>query len=153
MYIGIFASYVLSFVFLVFALVVLWVELSYFLFSSMTSHHEKSLTMFSIAFMVLVFVLTQTVSHSFPKLCVTLQRNFGTDAYRASCYVFRLSQSGTNHCEWRCLGFCSDDATPFAESGSGRSLWHHASHLYEARCDAETILGSPLIVGYSKVGQ
>jgi hypothetical protein len=94
MYIGIFASYVLSFVFLVFVLVVLWVELSYFLFSSMTSHHEKSLTMFSIAFMVLVFVLTQTVSHSFPKLCVTLQRNFGTDAaYRASRYVFRLSQS------------------------------------------------------------
>jgi hypothetical protein len=43
-----------------------------------------------------VFVLdnpeTQTVSHSFPKLCVALQRNFGTDAeYRAGrCDVFRL---------------------------------------------------------------
>gem|GEM_PF-6862567 len=28
--------------------------------------------------MVLVFVLTQTVSHSFPKLCAALQRKFGT---------------------------------------------------------------------------
>jgi hypothetical protein len=36
--------------------------------------------MFSIAFMVLVFVLTQTVSHSFPKLCAALQRKFRTDA-------------------------------------------------------------------------
>jgi hypothetical protein len=36
--------------------------------------------MFSIAFMVVVFVLgnpeTQTVSHSFPKLCAALQRKF-----------------------------------------------------------------------------
>jgi hypothetical protein len=31
--------------------------------------------MFSIAFMVLVFVLTQTVSHSFPKLCAALQKS------------------------------------------------------------------------------
>ena len=36
--------------------------------------------MFSIAFMVLVFVLTQTVSYSFPKVCAALQRKFGTDA-------------------------------------------------------------------------
>jgi hypothetical protein len=38
--------------------------------------------------MVVVFVLgnpkTQTVSHSFPKLCAALQKKFGTDAaYRA----------------------------------------------------------------------
>ena len=33
--------------------------------------------MFSSAFMVLVFVLTQTVSHSFPKLCAALQKNDG----------------------------------------------------------------------------
>jgi hypothetical protein len=35
---------------------------------------------------------TQTVSHSFPKVCVALQRNFRTDAaYRAgSRYVFGL---------------------------------------------------------------
>jgi hypothetical protein len=48
--------------------------------------------MFSIAFMVVVFVLTQTVSHSFPRLCAALQRKFGTDAaYRASRrYVFGL---------------------------------------------------------------
>jgi hypothetical protein len=40
--------------------------------------------MFSIAFMVVVFVLTQTVSHFFPKLSAALQRNFGPDAaYRA----------------------------------------------------------------------
>jgi len=40
--------------------------------------------MFSIAFMVLVFVLTQTVSHSSPKLCAALQRKFGAyAAYRA----------------------------------------------------------------------
>jgi len=52
--------------------------------------------MFSIAFMVVVFVLgnpeTQTVSHSFPKLFAALQRKFGTDAaYRAGRrYVFGL---------------------------------------------------------------
>ena len=50
--------------------------------------------MFSIAFMVVVsFQMnpeTQTVSHSFPKLCAALQRKFGTDAaYRAGRrYVF-----------------------------------------------------------------
>jgi hypothetical protein len=35
---------------------------------------------------------TQTVSHSFPKLCAALQRKFGTDAaYRAGCrYGFGL---------------------------------------------------------------
>jgi hypothetical protein len=39
--------------------------------------------------MVLVFVLTQTVSHSFPKLCAALQREFGTDAaYRAGRAMF-----------------------------------------------------------------
>jgi hypothetical protein len=50
--------------------------------------------MFSIAFMVLVFVLTQTVSHSFPKVCAPLQRKFRADAaYRASrCNVFRLTR-------------------------------------------------------------
>jgi hypothetical protein len=49
--------------------------------------------MFSIAFMVMVFVLTQTVSHSFPKLCSALQRKFGTnDVYRAGRrYVFGLA--------------------------------------------------------------
>ena len=52
--------------------------------------------MFSIAFMVVVFVLgnpeTQTVSHSFPKVWAALQRKFGTDAaYRAGRrYVFGL---------------------------------------------------------------
>jgi hypothetical protein len=35
--------------------------------------------MFSIAFMVVVFALTETVSHSFPKVCTALQRKFGTD--------------------------------------------------------------------------
>ena len=30
--------------------------------------------MCSIAFMVVVFVLTPTVSHSFPKLCASLQK-------------------------------------------------------------------------------
>ena len=30
---------------------------------------------------------------------------------------------------------------------------HHASYLDDARCDAETILGSRLIVGYSEIGQ
>ena len=49
--------------------------------------------MFSIAFMVLVFVLTQTVSHSFPKLCAALQRKFGTDAaYRASAAIYSAQQ-------------------------------------------------------------
>jgi len=109
--------------------------------------------MFSIAFMVVVFVLgnpeTQTVSHSFPKLFAALQRKFGTDAAlsRRPPLCVWLSQSRTNHYQWHCLGFCSGDATPVAESGSGRSLRHHASHLDDARCDAETILGSLLIVG------
>ena len=59
--------------------------------------------MFSIAFMVLVFVLTQTVSHSFPKVFAALQRNFGTGAaYHAGRhYVFgfvrreRITTNGT----------------------------------------------------------
>ena len=59
--------------------------------------------MFFIAFMVLVFVLTQTVTHSFPKLCAALQRNFGTGAaYHAGRhYVFgfvrreRITTNGT----------------------------------------------------------
>jgi hypothetical protein len=42
---------------------------------------------------------TQTVSHSFPKLCVALQRNFGADAaYRArppQCVP--PNKSRTNH--------------------------------------------------------
>jgi hypothetical protein len=46
--------------------------------------------MFSIAFMVVVFVLgnpeTPTVSHSFPKLSAALQIEFGTDA---ACRVGR----------------------------------------------------------------
>ena len=44
----------------------------------MTPAHE-SLTMSSIAFVVMVFVLMQTVSHSFPKLSAALLRKFGTD--------------------------------------------------------------------------
>jgi hypothetical protein len=53
--------------------------------------------MFSIAFMVMVFVLgnpeMQTVSHSFPKPSAALQRKFGTDAaYRAGRrYPFSLA--------------------------------------------------------------
>ena len=43
--------------------------------------------------------------------------------------------------------------TPFAESGGGRSLRDHASHLDDDRWDAKTILASGLIVGYSEVGQ
>jgi hypothetical protein len=48
--------------------------------------------MFSVPFMVLVFVLTQTVSHSFPKLCAALQKKFGADAAcrAGSCCVFYL---------------------------------------------------------------
>ena len=45
----------------------------------MTPVHERSLTMSCIAFVVMVFVLTQTVSHSFPKLSAALPRKFGTD--------------------------------------------------------------------------
>jgi hypothetical protein len=56
---------------------------SFLVLVSMTSRHGKSLTTFSIAFMVLVFVLgnpaTQTVSHSFPKVWAALQRNCGIE--------------------------------------------------------------------------
>ena len=95
----------------------------------------------------MVFVLdnpeTQTVSHSFPKLCVALQRNFGTDAvYPASRRnVFRLTSRK------RIM------TTPFAESRSGRLFRRHASHLDEARCDADSIQGDVLIVGDSEVRQ
>ncbi len=63
---------------------------------------------------------TQTVSYSFPKLCAASQRKFGTDAaYRAGgCYVFGLVSRDESHYEWHCLGVCSGDATPLAESGS-----------------------------------
>src|SRR5437764_14775990 len=65
---------------------------------------------------------TQTVSHSFPKLCAALQRKFGTDAaYRADGrYVFGLVSRDESHYQWHCLGFCSGDTTPIAESGSRR---------------------------------
>ena len=71
--------------------------------------------MFSIAFMVVVFVLgnpeTQTVSHSFPKLFAALQRKFGTDAaYRAGRrYVFGLVSREriiTNGTSWVLLRRC-----------------------------------------------
>jgi hypothetical protein len=67
---------------------------------------------------------TQTVSHSFPKGCAALQRKFGPDAaYRADGrYVFGLVSRDESQYQWHCLGFCSGDATPLAESGSGRSL-------------------------------
>jgi hypothetical protein len=55
--------------------------------------------MFPIACMVMVFVLTQTVSHSFPKVFAALQREFGTDAtYRAGCgYVFGTAPAMRRH--------------------------------------------------------
>jgi len=76
---------------------------------------------FFSCFGFVVFVLgnpeTQTVSHSFPKLCAALQRKFGTDAaYRAGgCYVFGLVSRDETHYQWHCPGFCSGDATPLAE--------------------------------------
>jgi hypothetical protein len=87
---------------------------------------------------------TQTVSHSFPKLCAALRRKFGTDAaYRADGrYVFGLVSRDESHYQWHCLGFCSGDATPLAGIGKWRSLRRPASHLNDARCDAETLLGS-----------
>jgi hypothetical protein len=99
---------------------------------------------------------TRTVSYSFPKLCAALQRKFGTDAaYRAGgCYVFGLVSRDESHYEWDYLGFYSGDATPLAESGSEQvsfGVTHRTCN--EARCDAETILGSRLIVSYSEVGQ
>jgi hypothetical protein len=62
---------------------------------------------------------TQTVSHSFPKLCAALQRKFGTDAaYRADGrYVFGLVSRDESHYQWHCLGFCSGDATPLSKWG------------------------------------
>jgi hypothetical protein len=64
---------------------------------------------------------TQTLSHSFPKLSAALQRKFGTDGCvsRRPPLCVQLSQSKTNQYKWRCLAFCSGDATPLAESGSG----------------------------------
>jgi hypothetical protein len=77
--------------------------------------------MFSIAFMVVVFVLgnpeTQTV---FPFLPETLPR-VAQKVWNRCCVsrrppvCCRLSQSKLNHYQWHCLGFCSGDATPFAE--------------------------------------
>ena len=84
---------------------------------------------------------TQTVFHFFPKLWPTLQREFEIDAACAALDVFGLVSRERI------------TTKPFAESAGGRSLRGHASHLDNARCDAETILGSRLIVGYSEVGQ
>jgi len=63
---------------------------------------------------------TQTVSHSFPKLCAALQRKFGTyAAYRAGCrYVFGLVNREQITAKDTVLDFFSGDATPLAESGS-----------------------------------
>src|SRR5213078_1878332 len=75
---------------------------------------------------------------SFPKLCAALQRKFGTDAaYRAGCrYVF---------------GLVSRDAA--CRIVKWEVSWRHASHLDDARCDAETVLRSLLIGGESEVRQ
>ena len=59
----------------------------------MTSRHEKSLTMFSIAFMVVVFVPGEPGdADRFPFLPETFRRvakKFGTDAaYRAASAMF-----------------------------------------------------------------
>src|SRR5438105_10559670 len=85
----------------------------------MTSRHGRSLTMFSIAFMVMVFVLTQTVSHSFPKLCAALQRKFGTDAAcRAGCrHVFGLVSREQITAKDTVLDFFSGDAMPACRIG------------------------------------
>jgi hypothetical protein len=63
---------------------------------------------------------TQTVSHSFPKVCAPLQRKFGTDAaYRAGRrYVFGLVSREQITAKDTVLDFFSGDATPLAESGS-----------------------------------
>jgi hypothetical protein len=57
---------------------------------------------------------TQTVSHSFPKLCAALQRKFGTyAAYRAGCrYVFGLVSREQITAKDTVLDFFSGDATP-----------------------------------------
>jgi hypothetical protein len=121
----------------------------------MTSRHERSLTYVFYRFHGYGL---RSDADRFPFLPETLRRvakkiwNRCCESRRPPVCV-RLNQSRTNHYQCHCLGFCSGDAKPLAESGSGGSLRHHASHLDDARCDAETILGSRLIVGYSNVGQ
>src|SRR5256886_10099194 len=70
-----------------------------------------------------------------PKLCAALQRKFGTDA--AYCadgrYVFGLVSRDESHRQWHCLWFCSGDATPLAELGSGRSLRRSSASQLDER--------------------
>ncbi len=78
---------------------------------------------------------TRTVSHSFPKPCAALQRKFEADAaYRAGRrYVFGLASRERITPQWHCLRFCSCDATPRAESGSGRSLRRSSASQLDER--------------------
>ena len=115
--------------------------------------------MFSIAFMVVVFVLgnpeTQTVSHSFPKLCAALQRESGTDgAYRAGRrYVFGLVSRDESHYQWRCLAFCSGGATTAWRIGQWQVFSPSRIAPGRCQCNADTIRCHVLIVSYSEVGQ
>src|SRR2546430_16599675 len=83
----------------------------------------------------------------FPFLPETLRRvatkvwNRCCVSRRASLCV-RVNQSRTNQDQWHRLGFYSGDATPFAESRSGRARRRRASHLDDARCDAENVLAA-----------
>ncbi len=85
----------------------------------MTSHHERSLKLFSIAFMVLVFVLTQTV---FPFLPETLRRVakkvWGDAAYRAGRRMCSASAVEPESLSMELFSVLPGDATAFAESGA-----------------------------------
>ena len=105
-----------------------WFELNVSIF-----HNLISFSCFGFVAVVPGNPETQTVSHSFPKLCAALQREFGTDAAYRAAAMFGLVVE-TNH--------------PMAVLGSFRrrlpSEWRllrHASHLDDARCDAETSSG------------
>ena len=114
----------------------------------MTSRHEKSLTMFSIAFMGLwpsFWVIPRRRPFPIPS------RKFGPRCKKSlepvlrialdGRYVFGLVSPERITTNGTILGFCAGDATPLAESGRGRSLRRHASHLDDARCGADTFLG------------
>src|SRR5262249_28626409 len=95
-----------------------------------------------------VFVLanpeTETVSHFFPKVCAALQRKFGADgACRARRrYVFGLVSHERITTTDTALGSAAPVRHRLPKSEICRSLRRHASHLGDARCDAEIILGS-----------
>ena len=113
-----------------------WFELNVSIF-----HNIISFSCFGFVAVVPGNPKTQTVSYSFPKLCAALRRKFGTEAACGADgrYVFGSVSRDESHYQWRCLGFCSGDATPVWRIGMRQVSSAILAHRNQTNvsCDAQ----------------